>query len=322
MEVESKVRYIGIALGNCDWHREGFTVFANQILTRLGERIVMGGNQDWKFRVLALVLAPAILSVRSAAQVAVPRVGFAGGKVIIIGFVGGFVSQDDAKHPEVQFAAYLRHRYPLSEAVVFRNHHGRKALHEVVRMLDSDGDGVLTPNEKRESTIIVYGHSWGAAETVTFAHALGQMGIPVALTIQIDTIAKPGSRGAIIPANVASAINFYQTRGPLHGLPEIVAADPKQTTILGNILMTYEDRPIDCRNYSWYARVFNKPHHEIENDFRVWDRAASLIDSNLSETALRVQTPSPSGSAMFGYLRRGFQGQAVANNQRAVGSEQ
>jgi hypothetical protein len=148
------------------------------------------------------------------------------------------------------------------------------------------------------------------------------MGIPVALTIQIDTIAKPGSRGAIVPANVASAINFYQTRGPLHGRPEIVAADPKQTTILGNILMTYEDRPINCANYTWYARVFNKPHHEIENDFRVWDRAASLIDSTLSETTLRVQTSSPSGSPMFGYLRRGYQGQIDASDERAVGSEQ
>jgi hypothetical protein len=287
----------------------------------------MGMSQHWKFRMVALVLAPAIIAAPGVAQVSVPTVHFppagsAGAKVIIIGFVGGFVSQDDAKHPEVQFAAYLRDRYPLIEAVVFGNHHGRKALHEVIRRLDSDGDGVLTPSEKRESTIIIYGHSWGAAETVTFAQALGQIGIPVALTIQIDTIAKPGSRGGIIPANVASAVNFYQTRGPLHGLSEIVAADPKGTTILGNILMTYEDRPINCANYSWYARVFNRPHHEIENDFRVWDRAASLIDSNLSETTLRVQTPSPSGSPMFGYLRRGFQGRIVANDQGAVGSEQ
>jgi hypothetical protein len=287
----------------------------------------MRGPQHWKFRMLALVLAPAIFSAPGAAQVSVPRiqfppVGSAGGKVIIIGFVGGFVSQDDAKHPEVQFAAYLRHRYPLIDAVVFGNHHGRKALHEVVGMLDSDGDGVLTPDEKRELTIVIYGHSWGAAETVTFAQALGQMGIPVALTIQIDTIAKPSSKAGIIPANVASAINFYQTRGPLHGLPEIVAADPKQTTILGNILMTYKDRPIDCANYSWYARVFNRPHHKIENDFRVWDRAASLIDSNLSQTTLRVQTSSPSGSPMFAYLRRGFQGRIVASDQRAIGSDQ
>ena len=287
----------------------------------------MRGSQHWKFRMLALVLVPAIFAAPGAAQASIskvhfPPLGSAGGKVIIIGFVGGFVSQDDAKHPEVQFAAYLRYRYPLIEAVVFGNHHGSEALHEVVRMLDSDGDGVLTPSEKRESTIIIYGHSWGAAETVAFADVLGQMGIPVALTIQIDTIAKPGSKGNIIPANVSSAINFYQARGPLHGLSEIAAADPEKTTILGNILMTYEDHPIDCANYRWYVRVFNRPHHEIENDFRVWDRVASLVDSNLAETTLRVQTPSPSGSPMFGYLRRGFQGQIDASGQRAVGSEQ
>jgi hypothetical protein len=221
----------------------------------------------------------------------------------------------------VQFAAYLRHRYPLIEAEVFGNHHGGKALHQVVRLLDSDDDGVLTANEKRQSTIIIYGHSWGAAETVTLAGALEQMGIPVALTIQIDAIAKPGSQGAIIPANVTSAINFYQTRGPLHGRPVIVAADPRRTTILGNVLMTYEDRPINCANYRWYVRVFNRPHHEIENDFRVWDRAASLIDSNLSETTIRVQTPSPSGSPMFEYLKRGFQGRIVAGDESAAESE-
>jgi hypothetical protein len=147
------------------------------------------------------------------------------------------------------------------------------------------------------------------------------MGIPVALTIQIDTIAKPGSEGAIIPANVASAINFYQTRGSLHGRPVIVAANPRRTTILGNVLMTYEDRPINCANYCWYVRVFNRPHHEIENDFRVWDRAASLIDSNLSKTTIRVQTPSPSGSAMFEYLKRGFQCRIVASDERAAESE-
>src|ERR1700722_3396539 len=135
----------------------------------------MGGSQHWKFRMLALVLAPAIFAAVGDAQGSAPRIHFppagsAGEQVLIIGFVGGFVSQDDAKHPEVPLAAYLRRRYPLVEAVVFGNHQGRKALHEVVRMLDSDGDGVLTHNEKRESTIIIYGHSWGAAETITFAH--------------------------------------------------------------------------------------------------------------------------------------------------------
>jgi pimeloyl-ACP methyl ester carboxylesterase len=227
--------------------------------------------------------------------------------VIIIGFVGGFVSRNDAKHPEVEFAAYLRDRYPAIHAEVFGNHHGGKALRQVVNLLDTDHDGVLSSLEKERATIIVYGHSWGATETVEFARKLGQMGIPVALTIQIDTIAKPGHKASAISPNVTSAINFYQTGGPLHGQPEIAAVDPSRTKILGNIRMTYENRPINCDNYSWYSRTLNKPHHEIENDFRVWDEVASLINSDLPGTASMLHAPPPSGSPFFKYLRRGFQ---------------
>jgi hypothetical protein len=227
--------------------------------------------------------------------------------VIIIGFVGGFVSRNDTRHPEVQFAAYLRDRYPTIHAEVFGNHHGQEALHQVVRLLDTDHDGALSSLEKMQATVIIYGHSWGATETVEFARELGQMGIPVALTIQVDTIAKPGHMASAISPNVASAINFYQTRGLLHGQPEIVAADPARTKILGNIQMRYEDRPINCNNYSWYSRTFNKPHHEIENDFRVWDELASLIDADLPGTASIVQPPPPSRSPFFKYLKIGFQ---------------
>jgi hypothetical protein len=41
--------------------------------------------------------------------------------VFVIGFVGRFVSRDDVKHPEVQFADYLRARYPTIHAEVFGN---------------------------------------------------------------------------------------------------------------------------------------------------------------------------------------------------------
>jgi hypothetical protein len=227
--------------------------------------------------------------------------------VIVIGFVGGFVSRDDAKHPEVQFAAYLRDRYPTIHAEVFGNHHERKALHQVVRLLDTDHDGVLSSVEKERATVILYGHSWGATETVEFARKLEELGIPVALSIQIDTISKPGHKVSAVPANVASAINFYQSEGPLHGAPEIVAVDPARTKIMGNIHMTYEERPINCDNYSWYSRTLNKPHHKIENDFRVWDKLSLLINSELPGTPSKVQALSPSESPFFKYLRVGFQ---------------
>jgi pimeloyl-ACP methyl ester carboxylesterase len=244
--------------------------------------------------------------------------------VVIIGFVGGFVSRNDTKHPEVQFAAYLRDRYPSIHAEVFGNHHGSAALRDVVRLLDTNHDGVLSSLEKEQATVIIYGHSWGATETVEFARELGKIGIPVALTIQVDTIGKPGHTPAAISPNVATAINFYQSGGLLHGQPEIVAADPARTKILGNIRMTYENRPINCDNYSWYSRTFNRPHHLIENDFRVWDQLASLINSDLPGTPAIPQSPRPSDSPFFKYLRRGVQANGtetahlqVANTEQA-----
>ena len=214
-------------------------------------------------------------------------------KVIVIGFVGGFARPDDQGHPEVQFAEYLRDLYrPDVHAEVFGNHDGKKALHEVLRLLDSDGNCNPTLTEKEHARIIIYGHSWGATETVVFARELAKQGIPVQLTIQMDSIAKPGRDESRIPANVANAINFYQSRGPLQGLTEIVAANPAETTIIGNLHMTYEGHRINCANYPWYARTLNKPHHEIENDPRVWDLAATLIDSEVEGRTLTTQISS------------------------------
>jgi pimeloyl-ACP methyl ester carboxylesterase len=275
----------------------------------------MAGSRHWKFSAPLFVLTGIILlgsSIAHSQALALSAAGPASTdpairNVIIVGFVGGFVSRNDTKHPEVQFAAYLRDRYPSIHVEVYGNHHGGKALHQVEDLLDTNHDGVLSSTEKHQATVIIYGHSWGATETVEFAQQLGQLGIPVALTIQIDTIGKPGHKTSEIPSNVATAINFYQAGGPLHGLPQIVAADPERTQIMGNILMTYENRPINCDNYSWYSRTINKPHHEIENDFRVWDEVALLINADLPRTASLAQTPAPSASPFFKYLRRGFQ---------------
>jgi hypothetical protein len=241
--------------------------------------------------------------------------------VIIIGFVGGFVSRNDTKHPEVQFAAYLRDRYPSIHVDVFGNHYGQKALDDVIRLLDTNHDGVLSSLEKEQATVIIYGHSWGATETVEFAHKLSEMGIPITLTIQVDTIRKPGHKISSIPPNVANAINFYQTKGPLHGQPEITAADPIHTKILGNIQMTYENRPINCGNYSWYSRTINKPHHMIENDFRVWDELATLIDTELPGTPSIKPALAPADSPFFKYLRRGFQAHGIETAKLEVASD-
>ena len=208
-------------------------------------------------------------------------------RAIIIGFVGGFVNPDDVRHPEVLFAAILRSRYGSAVQVeVFGNHEWKKAVDDTVLRLDTNKDGVLTPAEKDQLKIILYGHSWGASQTLAFARELQHRGIPVALTIQIDSVKKFGQDDRQVPDNVAKAVNFYQRKGFTPGEPLIVPADATRTTILGNFHMQYASDQVNLDNYRWLSRVFNKPHHQIENDPHIWDRIATLIDSEILQSQL------------------------------------
>jgi hypothetical protein len=203
--------------------------------------------------------------------------------VIVIGFVGGLVRHDDMVHSAVQVAAHLRQDYPAGVYVeVLENHLREKAHAKIVRFVDTDRNGTLSVEEKRNARIILYGHSWGASEAVTLARELGREGIPVLLTVQVDSISKPGENDKVIPANVAEAANFYQLDGFLHGEPQIRAADPARTHIIGNFRFDYRANPIECKQYPWYDRLFMKSHTEIECDPKVWTQVESLIRSQLS----------------------------------------
>jgi len=212
--------------------------------------------------------------------------------VIVIGFVGGFVRHDNAVHREVRLAAQLRKDYPAGAYVeVFENHRAESARQQILLLLDTNRDGSLSLTEKQNARIIIYGHSWGASESVALARALQRDGIPVLLTIQVDSITKRGENDEIIPANVAQAVNFYQPDGILHGRPHIRAADPARTQILGNFRFDYKVTPVDCPQYPWFARLFEKTHIEIESDPRVWDQVDSLIRAKLPPP---IQTASTS----------------------------
>jgi len=197
---------------------------------------------------------------------------------IVIGFVGGLVRHDDGIHAEVQLAKRLEHDYSVR---IFENRCGHPALLEVRRLLDTNHDGRLSRDEKLRARIAIYGHSWGGSETVTLARALGKDGIPVLLTVQVDSVAKLGEDDRSIPSNVAQAVNFYQQDGLLHGRARIHAADASRTQILGNFQFDYKNNPVNCDGYPWYARIFMKPHIEIESDPSVWGQVESLIRSKL-----------------------------------------
>lgn len=217
--------------------------------------------------------------------------GFAASKpeqapAIVIGFVGGFVGHDNPIHAEVQLAKRLSSASGL-QVRTFENHRGQLAHRKVLQLLDTDEDGKLSPEEKRNARIAIYGHSWGASETVALACALERDGIPVLLTVQVDSVRKSGEDDGRIPTNVSQAINFYQLDGLLHGRPEIHAADSSRTKILGNFQFSYKTKPVNCDGYPWFARVFMKPHIEIESDPALWERVEELIRSRV----LAAQVP-------------------------------
>jgi hypothetical protein len=201
---------------------------------------------------------------------------------IVIGFAGGFVAHDNAAHGEVQFATRLHDRSPAGVQVrIYENHRGAQAYQEILHLLDSDHDGKLSAEEKNGARIVIYGHSWGASEAVTLARQLGREQIPVVLTVQVDSVQKPGQDDGSIPANVREAVNFYQSEGLLHGRARIYAADSSHTQILGNYQFTYKDKPVNCDGYSWLARILMRPHIEIEADPAVWGQVESLIRTKL-----------------------------------------
>jgi len=201
---------------------------------------------------------------------------------MVIGFVGGYISHDNPVHSEVQLAARLRKEFPMGVDVeTYESYRGKKARQNILKLLDTNHDGTLTAEEKQNARIIIYGHSWGGAEAIYVARALEKDGIPVLLTVQIDSICAPGRDDVTIPANVAEAANFYQTHGLLRGHHDIHAANPSSTRIIGNFEFNYEKSTLTCSEYPWYDRVFAKPHTQIECDPAIWNQVDSIIRGRL-----------------------------------------
>jgi len=212
--------------------------------------------------------------------------------VLVIGFVGGFIRHDDPVHSEVQLAARLRKAYPSGVDVeTFESYHGEHARKTILSLLDTDHDGTLTPSERQNARIILYGHSWGASEAITVARELQKDGIPVLLTIQVDSVSKIHQNDAVIPANVVRAANFYETNGIVHGQTAIRAADPARTKIIGNFRFDYKASPYTCNEYPWYDRIFVKPHTQIECDPNVWKQAEDLIRADLPPATASDSAP-------------------------------
>jgi hypothetical protein len=205
---------------------------------------------------------------------------------IVIGFVGGFVNSGNQHHGTVQLAQRIRENSPQGTFVrVFENRRRKQAYKVIVRLLDVDHEGVLSAREKARARIVLFGQSWGAAAAVLLARDLRREGIPVALTVQVDSVAKLWQNDSVIPDNVEEAVNFYQTHGFVHGRRVITAADPAKTQILGNYLVDYRKNPVQCPGASWWDRIFTPGHMQSECDPRLWSDIENMVRERISPEA-------------------------------------
>src|ERR1700751_1867716 len=213
---------------------------------------------------------------------------------IVFGFMGGFVRHDDARHPAVKFVEQLRKEYPGAVyARVFENRKYREAYEIIRQRLDIDHDGKLSDREKSPARILLFGTSWGGSAVVYLARRLNEDGIPVLLTVQIDSVAKIGKDDSVIPPNVHQAVNYYQRRGWVRGQQKIVAKDPARTKILGNYLLSYDKDPVTCEGFPWYDNIVTKTHVESECDPKVWSDIDALVRRELPQLPNQPVSSNP-----------------------------
>jgi hypothetical protein len=238
-----------------------------------------------------LAASPSLLAAEGGGIAAAPN----SSPYILVGFVGGFVSHTNANHGPVKAAQHLQQTTPKGAFVeVFENRHRKAALITILHLLDANRDGVLSEQEKSAAHIMLFGQSWGASAVVLLARELDRIGVPVMLTVQVDSVPKLWQNDKVIPDNVSAAINFYQPHGLIHGSPEIRAADDAKTRILGNYRFDYKENPVRCEGYSWFYRHITPSHMQSECDPHIWTQVENLMLDRMQPDPQNVATnPAP-----------------------------
>jgi hypothetical protein len=217
------------------------------------------------------------------------------GSTLVIGFLGGVEQWDVELHRVRRLALEIRSRnLPGVYVETVENRHRDRAIELIRKALDQNADGHLDAAESRSVRIILYGHSMGGGAVVKAARELKQMGVPVALTVQIDSV---GFTDALLPSNVARAANLYQNEGLfLRGRDEIRAEDPQKTQILGNFRYAYRGKFVDMSDLPLYHKMFPSVHMKMERDPAVWLRVESFILDELHREGVPGTVAAPARS--------------------------
>lgn len=198
------------------------------------------------------------------------------GDTLIIGFHGGRDRWNNERVGVGRMAVRLRSMgLPRTHVQTVENTKRDLALRFVQAALDRNGDGTLSEEERGSARIILYGQSFGGAAVAKFARQLHREGVPLLLTVQVDSI---GLGDEVVPPNVRRAANLYQRNGRfIRGPQEIRAEDPSKTEILGNWKFNYRKSKIDVSDLPWHKTVLRKDHAKMDRDPEVWGKVEELI---------------------------------------------
>jgi hypothetical protein len=201
---------------------------------------------------------------------------------LILGVTGGIETWNNSKRPVRRLALDLQaENRPNVHVFTVEHWHQKLALRVIRECLDQNQDGHLDEHERASAKLILYGHSMGGAAVIKLARQLKRLGVPVLLTLQIDSV---GESDEVIPDNVARAANFYQHSSHLiRGQSQIRAEDAGKTSILGNFEYDYRNSKIDLSQASIAERITQGAHAKMEFDPRVWAVVKDLIEEELKQ---------------------------------------
>jgi hypothetical protein len=207
--------------------------------------------------------------------------------VLIIGFMGGRESWDNQKRGVRKLALKLRDMNLRGVHIETVENNKRPLAIELIRnAFDRNRDGRLDEGERAKARLIVYGQSFGGAAVVKLARQLDEMGVPVLLTVQVDSV---GRGDKMIPPNVARAANLFQRNGVIiRGEREIRPEDPNRTTIVGNFEFDYSKKKIDLSEVSWLKKLFRSAHTKMDHDPEVWGLVEKMILDVVSVSDVRT----------------------------------
>ena len=206
-------------------------------------------------------------------------------QTLILGFLGGRENWDDSSRGVRQLAMKIDSMNLADVHIETLENRKRDLAMELIRnSFDSNRDGYLDERERSTARLIMFGHSLGGAAVVKLSHNLKDMGIPVLLTVQIDSVGFSYD-DHVIPSNVRRAANLYQLDGwVLVGEDEIVPEDPEKTKIIANLRFDYKDKEIDMSGVPWERRLLSVPHIKMDADPEVWSTVEQLILSEIDDT--------------------------------------